>query len=103
MAQMDEFIRFCNKLWADGISQAEASEDESMRAQTLADAAYLLWICTLLMHPIVPHGCEDICEKMGFAPTSFFDWNHDFLSLAELDPQAQWHTVEELEPRYDFF
>jgi methionyl-tRNA synthetase len=50
----------------------------------------------------VPAGCEDICEKLAFDPATFFSWNHEFASLAELD-QAETHIVEELPPRYDFF
>ena len=102
MSLMDEFIRYANKYWADGISAAEASEDEADRKQILADCAYLLWICTLLMHPVVPRGCEDICEKLCFDADSFFSWSHDFATLAELDDGKE-HQVEELAPRYDFF
>ena len=114
MTVCDEFIRFSNKKWADGISAAEADERDAAetgegaesaaaaRRQVLADAAFLLWVCTLLMHPIVPAGCEDICAKLRFDPQSFFSWNHDFESLAELDAVAD-HVVEELPPRYDFF
>ena len=112
MSLMDEFIRFANKTWADGISAAEGSEDANARRQVLADAAYLLWICTLLMHPVVPAGCEDICEKLDFDPKTFFSWEHEFASLAELAiepdepavlPDGRQHVVQELPPRYDFF
>ena len=102
MSLMDEFIRFANKHWADGISAAEASGAEDERRQVLADCTYLLWICTLLMHPVVPRGCEDICAKLRFDSGSFFSWDHDFVSLAEIDG-ADEHAVEELAPRYDFF
>ena len=102
MSLMDEFIRYANKTWADGISAAEASGDASARRQVLADSAYLLWVCTLLMHPVVPSGCEDICEKLAFDPDRFFSWDHAFCSLGELDDAAE-HAVTELPPRYDFF
>jgi len=107
MTICDEFIRFSNKKWADGISAVEADEKEGIdatdsRRMVLADAAYLLWVCTLMMHPIVPVGCEDICAKLQFDPQAFFTWSHDFATLAELD-SADEHAVEELPPRYDFF
>ena len=102
MSLMDEFIRFANKTWADGISKAEGADDVEARRQVLVDASYLLWICTLLMHPVVPSGCEDICEKLSFDPAEFFCWNHDFASLSELC-DGDSHAVEELAPRYDFF
>lgn len=104
MSLMDDFIRASNKAWADGISTAEKSDDPYAREQVLADAAYLLWICTLLMHPIVPKGCEDICNQLRFDPSVFFSWDHAFESLAELDSNNDgWHRVNELPPRYDFF
>ncbi len=102
MTIADEFIRFANKTWADGVSAADAEGDMEARRQVLADAAYLLWICTLMMHPIVPAGCEDICEKLQFDPDAFFNWENDFATLAELDDAAA-HQVAELPPRYDFF
>ena len=102
MSLMDEFIRYSNKTWADGISAANAADDGDARAQVLADAAYLLWICTLLMHPVVPAGCEDICEKLSFNADAFFSWDHGFNTLAELDP-AERHQVVDLPARYDFF
>ena len=102
MSIMDEFIRFSNKTWADGISAAESSDDANARRQVLADAAYLLWICTLLMHPVVPAGCEDICDRLQFDSSAFFSWDHNFEGLSELD-EATMHPVSELPPRYDFF
>ena len=102
MSLMDGFIRYANKTWADGISAAEAAGDGDARRRVLAEAAYLLWVCALLMHPVVPAGCEDICAKLAFDPAAFFSWDHDFLSLAELDASGT-HAVEELPPRYDFF
>ncbi len=102
MTICDEFIRFANKTWADGVSAADAADDAQARRQVLADAAYLLWVCTLMMHPIVPAGCEDICEKLQFDSEKFFTWENDFNSLAELDAAAE-HVVAELPPRYDFF
>ncbi len=102
MTICDEFIRFANKTWADGVSAADAADDAQARRQVLADASYLLWVCTLMMHPIVPAGCEDICEKLQFDSAKFFTWENDFNSLAELDSAAE-HVVAELPPRYDFF
>ena len=107
MSLMDEFIRYANKVWADGISAAEAAADEAARAQVLADSTYLLWICTLLMHPVVPSGCELICEQLGFDAGVFFTWDHAFMSLEELcdeeECQVKAHVVRELPPRFDFF
>ena len=99
---MDDFIRFANKYWADNISHIDDEDNTLSREQLLNDSAYLLWIATLLMHPIVPSGCENICAKLQFDPQVFFSWNHSFSSLKELD-SSDLHKVEALEQRYDFF
>ena len=111
MSCVDELIRKSNKYWADGISAAEKIEDEEAREEArrvvLRDSAYLLRVCTLAMHPIVPSGCESICEFFDFAPEEFFSWNGELDSLDELCVTAErtvgFHTVKELPPRFDFF
>ena len=107
MSLMDEFIRFANKYWTDGIREAELSGDETARRQVLVDSFYLLRICTLLMHPIVPFGCEKICDHMNFEFGEFFSWNYDFESMEELCGASEitsgTHQIHALPPRYDFF
>ena len=107
MSIMDEFIRAANKVWADGIKAADAAGSLDARRAVLADASYLCWVATLLMHPIVPRGCELICQQFAFDADSFFNWNHDFASLAELasadEVAAGAHAVPELPARFDFF
>ncbi len=113
MQLADEFIRFANKHWADGIKEAAQAEEEGrpeateMRRQVLLDSFYLLRICTLMMHPVVPKGCETICDYLDFAPEDFFSWTYDFNSNEELchagEIDAGEHEVRELPPRFDFF
>ena len=103
MSIMDDFIRRANKRWADGVKAAENNDDAALRRQVLADSAYLLWVSALLMHPIVPAGCEQICDYLNFDARAFFSWDHDFLTLAELAPEEADHAVRELAPRTDFF
>ncbi len=101
MSLMDGFIRFANKWWTDGISAAEAWR------QVLVDSFYLLRIATLLMHPVVPAGCEKICDYLSFDFADFFSWNYDFDSCEELCSAMEIdkgsHRVQELPPRFDFF
>ncbi len=113
MQLADRFIRYSQKHWADGIKDAsnlEEAGDSSaagMRRQVLLDSYYLLRICTLMMHPIVPNGCEKICSYMDFDLDDFFSWNYDFDSNDELcdgvEIDAGRHQVRELPPRFDFF
>ena len=71
------------------------------------DSFYLLRMATLLMHPIVPVGCEKICDYLSFDFGDFFSWNYDFDSNDELCPaieiDAGAHRIHELPPRFDFF
>ena len=107
MSVCDEFIRWSNKWWADGIKAAEASEDADARRQVLVDSFYLLRVACLLMHPVVPVGCEKICDYLSFDFGDFFSWNYDFDSNDELCPaieiDAGAHRIHELPPRFDFF
>lgn len=108
----DEFIRFAQKAWADGIKAVKEKEGPEGPAseehrQLLLDCFYLLRIATLLMHPIVPRGCEMICDYLDFAEEDLFSWNFDFESNEELcdlhEVEAGCHQVRELPPRFDFF
>ena len=103
----DEFIRWGSKYWAAGIKDAADAEDMDARRQVLLDSFYLVRIAALLMHPIVPSGCEMICEYFQVDPAVFFDWRADLDNLEELctaeEVAAGAHPVKELPPRTDFF
>lgn len=107
MSLMDEFIRWSNKYWADNIRVAEQSENAEVRRQVLVDSFYLLRVVTLLMHPVVPKGCEKICNYLDFSEEDFFSWNFDFESMEELCSTSEQddgkHQVRALPPRFDFF
>ena len=107
MSLMDEFIRYANQYWSAEIKNAEEAGSVEARRQVLIDSFYLLWICTLLMHPVVPAGCERICDYLQLDPAKFFSWNNSFDSMEELctpeEVAAGAHAVKELPPRTDFF
>lgn len=107
MSLMDEFIRRANKHWSEGIREAELSDDDTMRRQVLVDSFYLLRVVTLLMHPIVPIGCEKICDYLSFEFDDFFSWNYDIEDVGELCSAGEItegrHRIRELPPRFDFF
>lgn len=107
MSLMDRFIRWSNKYWSAQIKHVINDGAEQDRTQVLIDSFYLLRVCTLLMHPMVPRGCELICEYMGFDKDAFFDWNASFDDLSGLCSDAEnefgRHAVKILPPRFDFF
>ena len=77
--------------------------DDAAYEAALADAFRSLRTLTLLMHPVVPSGCERIAEMLGFGP-EFFSWEHAFEGLAELaGADAASRAIAELPPRFDFF
>ena len=103
----DAFIRYAQKYWADGIRELGQDATTPARRQLLCDSAYALWVSTVMMHPIVPVGCEKICEQLLFEQTRFFSWNTNFNTLEELCSEQecaeQSHAINELPPRFDFF
>lgn len=104
----EELIRYSNKHWSSEISKVNDEEVNSpARRQLLVDCFYLLRVCTLLMHPMAPNGCETICSYMDFDPEEFFSWNYDFDSNEELCNATEIddakHMICEVPPRFDFF
>lgn len=103
----DEFLRAANKRWSDASKAAKNAEDDKLMTQALVDAFHELRAATVLMHGIVPSGCEKICEHFAIAPEAFFSWEHIFETcddlVAELGEQAGTHAIKVLPPRFDFF
>ena len=103
MSIMDEFIRWANKRWSDGIREAENTGDDELRRQVLVDSFFLLRMATLLMHPVVPAGAEKICDYLSFEFDDFFSWNYDFENMDELCSAGEItearHRIRELPPR----
>lgn len=103
----DEFLRAANKRWSDASKAAKNAEDDKLMTQALVDAFHELRAATVLMHGIVPSGCEKICEHFTIAPEVFFSWEHIFETcdelVAELGEQAGTHAIKVLPPRFDFF
>lgn len=116
MAQMDGFLRSVNKWWAQASRSALADDaPQGAAADLLRDAFAYLRCAVVLMHPIVPQGCELIFEHLDIKPSSagvprdcgFFSWNHIF------EPMDFWATpderengcmtLKELPPHFDFF
>lgn len=107
MTLLDDFVRWAQKRWADGIKAAETAGDAAARRQVLVDSFYLLRVCTLLMHPVAPAGCEKIAAYLDLPADRVFSWNEPFDGMDELcseeERAAGRHAVVELPPRTDFF
>ena len=101
MQLMDEFIRYANKYWSDNAKKLEDG-DSSFVDKFLSNAFYLLYASALMMHPVVPKGCEKIAECMNIETQEFFNWNK-FYTLEKSLFNDTIKNVRELPPRYDFF
>lgn len=103
----DEFLRSANKRWSDASNAAKNAEDDEAMTQALVDAFHALRVGTVLMHGIVPAGCEKIREHFDIAPELFFSWEHIFDTCDELceaaGETAGEHAVKALPARFDFF
>ena len=101
----EEFGRTANKRWDDA-SKAAKGDDAAYR-QALADAFRYLRTLTLLMHPVVPGGCELIASKLHVIKSLFFSWDHAFESVREIiscyADKPEDYRIAELPPRFDFF
>ena len=106
----DGYLRAANKRWSDASKAAKAlegAEADAAMTQALVNAFAELRVATVLMHGIVPAGCELICEHFGMDPKAFFSWDNLFLSTDELveklGEKPGSHAVKPLPPRFDFF
>ncbi len=109
----DAYLRAANKRWSDASKQAraaasdDAAADSALMHDALVNAFHELRVATVLMHGIVPGGCERICESFRIDPETFFSWDHIFETSDELvrslGEEAGTHQVESLPPRFDFF
>lgn len=110
LAVCDDYLRAANKRWSDASKAANKLEGEPANAamtQALVDAFTELRVATVLMHGIVPAGCELICEYFDIDPVTFFSWDNIFTSTDEfvesLGEKPGKHRVKPLPPRFDFF
>ncbi|WP_291290486.1 class I tRNA ligase family protein [Enorma sp.] len=109
----DAFLRAANKRWSDASKAAKAASAEDpargddLMKQALVDAFAELRVATVLMHGVVPRGCELICEYFDIAPEVFFSWDHVLETTDEfvraLGEEPGSHRVKVLPPRFDFF
>lgn len=69
---MDEYIRFANKYWSENAGKIEKN-DKLFLDKLLSNSFYMLYAAALMMHPIVPKGCEKIAECMNIDASEFFN------------------------------
>ncbi len=95
MNVLDSYIRNASKIWA------KTSRDEENILQALTDGFHMVKTAAILSHPVVPSGCEKICEYLNIDKDTFFNWDNIFKQLNELTEGN--HELKELKEKEDFF
>ncbi len=99
---LDDFIRSINKHWVNNVKIADAENDVELRKQLVIDCFYACKIIAILVHPIVPEGCEMFREYLNVGE-ELWDWNHIWEPLSFYVADLEKHELKYLEPRVDFF
>jgi methionyl-tRNA synthetase len=97
MNDLDSYIRNASKFWS------KNSNDEEKIRQTLIDAFYMVRVAAVLSHPIVPDGCEKICDYLNVDPDRFFSWDNIFADIYDLIDDKEDHKLKELKEKEDFY
>ena len=91
-----------NKHWVNNIKIADAAGDTALRKQLVTDCFYACKITAVLLHPIVPTGCEMFREYLNLGE-ELWDWNHILEPVSFYIADTNSHKLKFLEPRVDFF
>lgn len=94
---LDSYIRNASKFWS-----KNSTNEETIR-QTLIDAFYMVKVASVLSHPVVPDGCEKICDYLNVDPDRFFSWDNIFGDLYDLIDDKENHRLKELKEKEDFY
>lgn len=94
---LDSYIRNASKFWS------KNSNDEENIRQTLIDAFYMVRVAAVLSHPVVPDGCEKICDYLNVDYDRFFSWDNIFKDIYELVDDKEDHQLKELKEKEDFY
>lgn len=94
---LDSYIRNASKFWA------KNSNNEENIKQTLIDAFYMVRVATVLSHPVVPKGCEKICDYLNVDKDKFFSWDNIFCDIYDLVNDKTNHQLKTLKEKEDFY
>ncbi len=99
---LDEYIREINKNWAAKSREADKNQDKQAWHDLLVDTWYSIKVMAVLLHPIVPNGCEMFAEYLNVGD-ALWNWETITDDLHAYIPDFKAHTLKYLEPRVDFF
>ena len=102
IALVDKYIRSISKYWTHHSREADKSDNQDLRQQTLIDTFHMVRVATVLMHPIAPEGTEKVREYLQLGD-EFWSWDQIFEPIYTFMKDPQNHELKFLEPRVDFF
>ena len=99
---LDTYIRQANKYWARNIAEADKTDNDELRKQTLIDCLHMVRVAIMLSHPIVPAGCEKAREYLRISE-DVFNWEYAFEDIYRFVDDPENHEIRILEAKEDFF
>jgi len=99
---LDDFIRAVNKHWVNNVKIADANGDVELRKQLVVDCFFACKVMAVLLHPIVPEGCEMFREYLNLSE-EMWSWEHILEPVSYYVDDLSCHELKFLEPRVDFF
>jgi methionyl-tRNA synthetase len=99
---LDSYIRKASKYMVKNLGDADKTENDELRKQTLIDVFHMIRTASVLLHPMAPDGTEKVLEYLGFDET-FWSWDRIFDTMENFCNGETSHKLKFLEPRTDFF
>lgn len=96
----DQFLRWAAKYWHSRMGGSEV--DSTHIRQTLIDSFHMMRIATVLVHPMVPAGCEKIRDQLRM-DENFWNWEYIFEPCTFFMADPAEHQLKFLAPPEDFF
>jgi len=102
MYTLDSLIRGLSKYWAKEMKIADDQNDDSHRAQVLADMFYGVKCSLTLLHPITPTSAEFARQYLNLND-SLWSWDVIFEGIQAHMDLVEDHKIKFIEPKFDFF
>ncbi len=98
---LDTYIRKASKYMSKNFTEADKTENDELRKQTLIDMFHMIKTAAILLHPMAPDGTEMILEYLNVSD-EMWSWDRIFDTF-ETFCEGDSHKLKFLEPRVDFF
>ncbi len=97
---LDTYIRKASKYMSKNFTEADKTENDELRKQTLIDVFHMIRTAGVLLHPMAPEGTEMLLDYLNLGE-DFWNWERIFDTFETFCNES--HKLKFLEPRVDFF